>query len=62
MLQFSIHPRVYSTAEDNKKSNTCKSKDKNVTMRKVANMEKHVERHPKDARTVAHIGLLMATL
>lgn len=58
--QESIHPRVYHT--DGVKLNTNRKKNKDVTKRKIANMEAHLERHPRDASTQRHISTLQATL
>lgn len=56
----SIHPRVYRG--DGVKKNTCKQKNKDVTRRKIAAIEGHLERHPGDGRSQQHVSMLRGTL
>lgn len=59
--QESIHPRVYYSREESRVKNTMKRKNPDVTKRKIAAMEAHLEKHPKDTSTRNHINKLQST-
>ena len=54
LLQESIHPRVYH--KEPKVKNTMQAPSKDVARRKIANMEKHLDVHPHDSATRAHMA------
>lgn len=56
----SIHPRVRHA--EPRVGHTNKKKNKDVTKRKCANIEAHLERHPRDTRSQSHLSKLTAAL
>jgi len=58
--QESIHPRVYFS--DGVKKNTRKAKNKDVTKRKIAAIEGHLERQPGDSYAQRHLSKLQGAL
>ena len=62
MKQESIHPRSYYPREESRKRDTKRHKDKNVTRRKIAAIEGHLERHPRDTASQRHMATLQSTL
>lgn len=60
MKQESIHPRTYYSREEGRVKNTMKRKNPDVTKRKVAAMEVHLEKHPKDHVTKLHLSKLQS--
>lgn len=61
MKQESIHPRAYYPREESRVKNTMKRKNPDVTKRKIAAMEAHLEKHPNDTATKNHISKLQST-
>lgn len=59
--QESIHPRVYYSREESRVKNTMKRKNPDVTKRKIAAMEAHLENHPNDHVTKLHVKKLQST-
>ena len=57
VLQESIHPRVYHKTP--KKKNTMLAPSKDVTRRKIAAIEEHLGRHPRDNKSRDHLAMLM---
>jgi ribosomal protein S15P/S13E len=55
-----IHPRV--RFNDGAKKNTCKQKNKDVTKRKIAAIEAHLEVHPNDRHSQSHVQALRGAL
>lgn len=62
MKQESIHPRAYFPVEKRRKLHVCKQKNKDVTRRKIAAMQKHLDNHPRDGVVARHVAMLEATL
>lgn len=60
MDNISIHPRNYYSRGE--KVNTMKSPNKDLIKKKIARMEEHVDRHPADNATRAHIQKKAALL
>jgi ribosomal protein S15P/S13E len=60
MTDESIHPRVRHT--DGVKKHTNAAPNKGVLARKIATIEGHLERHPRDSAPQSHLSKLKARL
>jgi hypothetical protein len=62
MVDQSIHPRVVGGVTTGPKVNTTKARNKDVVKRKIAAVEAHLERHPTDGSSRAHLDTLKGRL
>lgn len=58
----SIHPRMDFPLEKRKVLNTCKRPKRSSINRRIRAIEEHMEQHPRDSVSAAHISLLKAKL
>lgn len=60
MKQESIHPRAYYPREESRVRNTMRRKNPDVTKRKIAALEAHLEKHPQDTVSRNHLQNLQS--